>query len=111
VGPPHSLGGSPVKTQVYKDPNEHDPAKAFWIQVVAPGLTTVTEQITNGNVVEVPMTGVNIGGIANPMLDFEITDFNVSSGTPKHVGFNIRVRVRVFIAHIQVALIPVTAQI
>lgn len=111
IGPPHKLGGSPVTTQVYQDPSQTNAEQAFWIQINGPGLTTVTEQLVNGNMLKVPLTGVNIGGFANPTLDFEITDFNVSSTSPKHIGFNVRVRVQVLFAFVQVALIPVTAQI
>ena len=111
VGPPHKLGGSLVTTQVYQDPVSKDPNQAFWIQITVPDVKTISEHLVNGNMLKVPVTGVNIGGLADPTLDFEITDFNVSNTAPKHIGFNIRVRVQILFAFIQVALIPVTAQI
>jgi hypothetical protein len=111
VGSEHDFGGALVATQVYQDPSQADPNKAFNIEIKAAG-KTYDEQLTNGQIVSIPLAGITLDNIVSPVLNFEITDFNLGPGAPgtRKLAFNIRVRVRA-IFFIQVALIPVSAQV
>jgi len=109
VGQAHDFAGALVASQIYQDSAATEPGNAFWIEVRAAG-QTFDKQLTNGQMVTVPLTGVTLDGIVNPTLNFEITDFNPGQGTrgQRRLTFNVRVRVRA-IFWLQVGLIPVTA--
>jgi hypothetical protein len=109
VGQEHDFAGSLVASQIYQDSKAADPGNAFWVEVRAAG-QTFDKQLTNGQMVTVPLTGVTLDGIVNPTLNFEIVDFNPGQGAPgqRRLTFNVRVRVRA-IFWLQVGLITVTA--
>jgi hypothetical protein len=109
IGQTHDFGGALVQTQVYQDPTNSNPATAFWVQITTP-VKTFVQQLTNGQMVSVPLTGVTLDGIVDPTLNFEVTDFSAGTGSPgqRKLTFNIRIRIRA-IFWLQVGLIPVSA--
>ena len=109
IGQPHDFGGTVVKTQVYQDSAASEPSTAFWVQITTP-IKTFNQQLTNGQVIAVPLTGVTIDELVNPTLNFEIDNFSAGHGQPgqRKITFNIRVRIHALL-WLQLGLIPVSA--
>jgi hypothetical protein len=105
IGPPHVLADA-IQTQVYRNEQEHDPQKAFSLEIDAPGLRK-TVPINNGAALEIPIHPVTVH---LEIDDFRLVPPNATVQNATAIAFRIVAKAEAFVP-LTIATVDVTASL